>query len=415
MGGGLLIIAAILAILVVIAVEVYPLFRAPAAHWLGSHPMVATGAGGTLLPGSLGVDEYREAAFGVTATELRVLSPKTGAGLTTVAIPGLDGAQVVSIGQAGKDRYLLGTSDGRVIPLEMKFDVQFKDGRRTVRADPVFGPPSVVDPSGKHPILRVTSADTKGGPISVAQLGPQELVVQAVVEKKGLIQGGTREETLTPLTVGSSGAVTAMRMDGRGEDLFLGTGSGQIVRYDLRDRAHPARAEIVATSPDGHPITALEFLIGDRTLLVGDEGGRVSSWQVVPPPQGGPARLTRNYEFSRHGAPVVALAASRRDKGFVSGDTQGRRASQLWNVRRNPSRAEDRGPLSAVAHFRAQGRCGIRGRRGGKGWAVAHRQSPSRGHTQDALWQGLVRRVLGNRHSSGSQRAAPMTSRPNSA
>ncbi len=139
-GGGLLIIAAILAILVVIAVEVYPLFKAPAAHWLGSHPMVATGADGTLLPGSLGVDEYREAAFGVTATELRVLSPKTGAGLTTVAIPGLDGAQVVSIGQAGKDRYLLGTSDGRVIPLEMKFDVQFKDGRRTVRADPRLRP-----------------------------------------------------------------------------------------------------------------------------------------------------------------------------------------------------------------------------------------------------------------------------------
>jgi phosphate transport system permease protein len=322
-GGGLLIIAAILAILVVIAVEVYPLFRAPAAHWLGAHPMVAAGAGGTLLPGSLGIDEYREAAFGVTGTELRVLSPKTGAGLTTMAIPGLDGAQVVSIGQAGKDRYLLGTSDGRLIPLEMKFDVQFKDGRRTVRADPVFGPPSLVDPSGKRPILRVTSADTKGGPISVAQLGPQELVVQGVVEKKGLIQGGTREETLTPLTVGSSGAVTAMRMDGRGEDLFLGTGSGQIVRYDLRDRANPAPTEIVATSPDGHPITALEFLIGDRTLLVGDEGGRVSSWQVVPPPQGGPARLTRNYEFSRHGAPVVALAASRRDKGFVSGDAQG--------------------------------------------------------------------------------------------
>ncbi len=108
MGGGLLIIAAILAILFVIVVEMYPLFKAPAAHWMASHPMVATGADGTLLPGSLGVDEYREVAFGVTATELRVLSPKTGAGLATVAIPGLDGARVVSIDPAGKDRFCSG-------------------------------------------------------------------------------------------------------------------------------------------------------------------------------------------------------------------------------------------------------------------------------------------------------------------
>ena len=34
-------------------------------------------------------------------------------------------------------------------------------------------------------------------------------------------------------------------------------------------------------------MTALGFLIGDRTLVVGDGSGGVSTWQVIPPPGGG--------------------------------------------------------------------------------------------------------------------------------
>jgi phosphate transport system permease protein len=67
----------------------------------------------------------------------------------------------------------------------------------------------------------------------------------------------------------------------------------------------------------------MEFLIGDRTLVVGDGAGRLSSWQVIPPPEGGAPRLTRIYDFPPHGAAVVALSASMRDKGFASGDAGG--------------------------------------------------------------------------------------------
>ncbi len=323
-GGGLIIIAAILAILFVIIVEIYPLFKAPVAHWMAAHQMAGVGPDEALRAGGLGVDEYREIAFGVTGTEVRFMNLRTGAALPAVSVPGLDGARIVAVDPTGKDRFALGTSDGRVIPLDVKFDVQFKDGGRTVVPQPVFGPPAVVDPSGKRPILRAAYAATKEGPLTVAQLGPRELVVQTVVEKKGLIGGGTREESLAPLTVDVDGDVTALKLDGRGEDLFLGTSRGHVVWYSMRDRATPTKTDVVETATGGGaPITAMEFLIGDRSLVVGDGAGRVSSWQVVPPPQGGAARLTRIYDFTKHDAPVVALSASKRDKGFVSGDAQG--------------------------------------------------------------------------------------------
>src|SRR5216684_1746069 len=55
-------------------------------------------------------------------------------------------------------------------------------------------------------------------------------------------------------------------------------------------------------------------------LVVGDQAGGVSTWQVIPPPGGGPRRLTRVYQFQGHPKPVVAVAASKRDKGFATAD-----------------------------------------------------------------------------------------------
>ena len=108
----------------------------------------------------------------MTGGEVRFMNLQTGAALPAVPIPGLDGARVVAVDPAGKDRFVLGTSDGRVIPLDVKFDVQFKDGARTVVPSPCSVRPSVVDPSGKRPIVRAAYAAPKEGPLTVAQLGP---------------------------------------------------------------------------------------------------------------------------------------------------------------------------------------------------------------------------------------------------
>ena len=239
-------------------------------------------------------------------------------------IPGLDGARVTEVTGLGKGRYVIGTSDGRVIPLDMQFEVTFHDGKRTVTPQPVFGAPSVLDPEKKRPVLGLASASPESGPLTVAQVGPTELVVQTVVEKKALIGASRREESLQTLDVQIPGEITALALDGRAEDLFVGTSTGQVLHYDMRDRQSPKLAEgVTVASRPGAAVTTLGFLIGDRTLVVGDGAGGVSTWQVVPPPGGGERRLTRVYEFEGHPGPVASLSASQRDKGFATADASG--------------------------------------------------------------------------------------------
>jgi phosphate transport system permease protein len=323
--GGITIIASILAILVVIAAEVYPMLRPATATLVGAQ-RAATRA--RPVPGApLGVDEYREVAYRVTADGVVELLPlRSGATLAPVPIPGLEGASVTTVGaSATGSRYLIGTSDGRVIPFEMTFEVTYPEGKRTVTPAPEFGAPVRLDPDAPAPLLRLAVAEPGAGSVIVGQLGPRALAVLAVTEQTSLVGDTARQESRRRLAVDVPGEITALALDQRGDNLFVGTSRGEIVRYDLRDVTAPRRAErvAVATVPDS-PVTALGFLIGDRTLVVGDQAGGVSSWQVVAPPSGGPARLTRIHVFTPHGGAVEAISASRRDKGFATADTAGR-------------------------------------------------------------------------------------------
>jgi phosphate transport system permease protein len=318
--GGIVIIASILAILFVILAEVWPLFRAPQAELVGQGLVGAAPAAGE----ALGVDEYREIGYTVTPTGVLQFTPLRVAGAyPPIPVAGLDGARVTAVAETGRGRHALGTSDGRVVPLTVRFQVDFQDGRRVLTPQQEFGTPTALDPERRRPILRATGTTTGTGPIVVGQVGPRDLIVQTVVEKKALIGAPRREESVQALAVEAEGDITALRLDARGEDLMLGTSRGDVIRYDLRDKSAPRLAETAAAAPAGTPISLLQFLNGDRTLVVGDGAGAVTTWQVVAAPSGGEPRLTRIAEFAPHRTRVVAASPSRRDKGFVTADAAG--------------------------------------------------------------------------------------------
>ncbi len=317
--GGLIIIASILAILFVITAEVYPLFKSPTATALTPLSTCAVPAG----PAAAGVDEYREIAYALTPDGALQFTPLRAAGsYPPVPIAGLEGAPVTTVASAGVGRHVVGTADGRAIPVAVTFLVEFEDGRRVLTPAQEFGPPALVD-EARRPLLRLATAEASGGPITVAQVGPAALVMHTVVEKKALIGESRRETSVQSLDVALDGEITALALDGRGEDLFLGTSRGQVIRYDVREPASPARADVADVSAGRTPVTVLRFLIGDRTLVIGTAAGETSTWQAVPPPGGGSPRLTRVHEFEAHGGAVVAAAASRRDKGFITADAAG--------------------------------------------------------------------------------------------
>ena len=317
--GGLIIIASILAILLVIAGEVLPLFQSPRVTGL---PAVEAGVV-PVAPTLAGVDEYREIAYVVTPDgTLRFVPLRVSGSYDPLPVAGLEGATITAGADLGKGRHLLGTSDGRVISMTVTYGVEYQDSRRVLVPGQKFDAPSQLD-DRRRPLQRLVSADAGAGPVTVAQIGDRDLVVRSVVEKKALIGEPRREESVQVLDRAVDADITALALDARGDDLIIGTARGEVVRYDMRDRQTPARMETIpADATGGGPVTALTFLLGDRTLVVGTGNGAVSTWQLVPAVAGAP-RFTRINVFARHPAAVTGISVSARDKGFVTVDERG--------------------------------------------------------------------------------------------
>ncbi|MBI2882588.1 MAG: ABC transporter permease subunit [Candidatus Methylomirabilis oxyfera] len=315
--GGAAIIVSILAILFVIAAEVSPLFRKPTAVLLGALTTNLDSA-----PLAVGVDEYREIVYVVTASGVQFVSVKDGSVLASNRLQGLHGATVVGTSALGRGPFALGLSDGRAIPAEVGFSVTFPEGRRRVEAELTAGDPIAVDPE-RRPVARLAYASTPNGPMTAAVVGPNAIVLVTVKETKALIGPSMKEESRERLTLPVEGEITQLALDGRGENLFAGTSSGQVIRVDLRNPNEPKVAGITAaTIRPGIGVSTMGFLIGDRTLVIGDAMGSVSSWQLVQADSEG-QRLAKVHDFLAHTGPVVAFAPSRRDKGFVTADAAG--------------------------------------------------------------------------------------------
>ncbi len=312
---GVVIIAAILAILFVIVAVVGPLFVPPSAKRVPAGSLTD----GT-VPFALAVDEYREEAFVATAKGL-VLLPVAGGAVTVADLPALGEATVVEAVAPEPELIVLGLSDGRLYPVEVSTEVTYEEGKRHVAPSARAGELVTADPAGK-PARLFRYVRGPDGPIALVATGPRELTLVRVVEKTSMMGETTREETRVVLPVSASGEVSTLALDVRGQDVFAGTAAGEIVRFDLRDEGNPRQEETATVSP-GVAITVLGFLNGDRTLVSGDAAGGVSSWQVVQAEDGDERKLARIHDFRRHGAKVTSFSASRRDKGFVTGDAAG--------------------------------------------------------------------------------------------
>jgi phosphate transport system permease protein len=278
---------------------------------------IAKGIGDPLVTA---VDEYREMAVVFTTSGAAVADLKKG---SVIRRSGLDGVRVVSAAPSGKDSYILGLADGRAIPARVKFNVSYAEGGpRKVEPEVEFGEPVAVNADGS-PLNLIHSVEGERGLMIVAATGPDEISLLSVKKGKSLIGDGKTQTVTSKLSIPIKGVISALELDSRGEEALAGTSKGEVVRLSLDDDGSMRMAEMVnAVSSQNAKITILGLLLGDRTLIVGDSAGGVSSWQTVKD-KSNQLRLTKIHDFTRHSKAVTAFSPSLRNKGFATADESG--------------------------------------------------------------------------------------------
>ncbi|GJL62458.1 MAG: phosphate ABC transporter permease [Nitrospirales bacterium] len=322
--GGLATIVSIMGIFLYLFKEVAPLFIAPESESLAivqtrlteqpSDPALA-----------IGIDQYQEVAYLIHKGHVAFFQIPSGKPIPFQASPNPLTQNIVAVAQSfGRGHHFaFGTDDGHVVPVDVELTPTFHDGVRTIipsmtRRDPIFVDPTQTGIAG----MAYQDTDTKLAVVMLSQSG--ELWFTTHGESEGLVLSDEPVVTQTLIAKYPEGEVTTFILDSLAETLMVGTKDGRLLHWNLQDPSAPELSHTYLLPETAGVVTALSFLIGDRSLAVGTNKGTVSIWMPVPSDESIrpiPYQLVRS--FKAHSGAVTQLSPSRRDKGFLSADVTG--------------------------------------------------------------------------------------------
>jgi phosphate transport system permease protein len=310
--GGVAVIVGVIGILVFIGWEAAPLFRAARVSPDGALALPTAVAQDRDARGGLraiGTDEYLTYLYTVEPPG-RIVIWRYDSG-TEAQSHALFGDEPVLV--TATSRSLLGdyvaaaTEDGRVALAQVRFQPVFEDQARSGVEVEVRDRGLVALDSAGRTIREVSYGEADGLKAVAGIVADDEILVWWTDA------GG--EERRASLRPAAGEIFTRLRL-GHIDQVAAGTDRGQIYHWRLEDGG-PVLTDVSRVG--AAPITALTYALGDNTVIVGDAAGDISGWfraRLHEHDEHQP--MVRVHAFANQGAPVRSLAASPRDKSFVS-------------------------------------------------------------------------------------------------
>lgn len=327
--GGFAVILSIAAILFVIVAETLPLWKAPTAE-LETPPIPLTdlaGSGPHADVLALGIDEYREIAYTITqAGTVDFLSLSDNRLLQRYEIQALQGRQITAVHYRNLTHTAaLGTADGVVIPLTISFPVSFEGKTRISTPQVTEDEAIVLDPQGRaiRALTYQSTSEDEEKMTLAALLGPRHLLFLSRTVEESFLGETQVSEHRAELSAALDANATALTLDAEQRNLFAALETGEVIHWDIRDAAAP-QVKPRLRGQGRAPVRAMAWLIGDRSLVMGDDAGGVAVWFQVRD-QDNPAELPFReiHVMQSHDAAITTISPSPRNKGFVTGDTSG--------------------------------------------------------------------------------------------
>jgi phosphate transport system permease protein len=325
--GGIGVIIALALIFVYLFYETLPLLKPVSVELLPGYALPVDPEGAASL--HLTLDRYEEIGARFSASgEIAFFDARTGVLQQSISVPTPNDARVTSFGRAESRRslFVYGFSDGSVLPLKVEYPQTFVDGRRRIS-------PRLAFPLGEDPIR-------------VGSLEVEQFSALGVVEGRGgyIVAGGTETGDIAMAMFSSranlmTGEVQVSRQDyalpGIGRpirqilipenlrNVFILDDRGHIFVFDIVDRSKPFLVEEASLVGGGARVTAAEFLVGSRSIIIGGSDGSVRQWFLVRDDATGTSSMRLVREFRPHAAAVTFIEPEYLRKGFLTAAADG--------------------------------------------------------------------------------------------
>ncbi|MBI4962833.1 MAG: ABC transporter permease subunit [Desulfomonile tiedjei] len=355
--GGVLVIAAVLLMMVFLVYEVTPLFRGGSLESASNYAF----EGKPKETLGLSMDDYRTVAVGITRDgTILAWHARTG---TALKAPSFDfgGKTVTAFAQTlDTTNAAFGFSDGSVRFGRIIFkndllpadpappDLKPLDSQDSTDGSAVFsvipgkqirkisvevqldeqvvvsetGSPIValnyrLTDFGERPKRTFVALDSQG----VASLNIAESKLNLFTRK---VKTDVTKTILPALPAGA--VVSQISVTEAGDQVYFAEKSGRIYRFATRDLNHPELVDTQDVLPTGVGLTALGFLVGDVSLVVGGSDGSLSIYFLLEKKGASSSdglSLVQTRKLEPQIAAVTGFAAEARGKTFATADARG--------------------------------------------------------------------------------------------
>ncbi len=322
--GGLSIILAIVLIFFYLLYVVFPLLLPAHAESVGRYLAPEPELGSTVF---LSVEEQNEVGVRFTDTGKAVFfNADNGQVIRVDVLPIPENVQITSYTHGGVDKGIIayGLADGRVLVVKHDYKLSYPNGKRLIT-------PSIIYPLGAEPVM----VDASGQALSkiaikvgdkqssvLAKTADGRLLLTSLSKKESLFDDEVSWEHTDAVVDLPANDIEFMLLDKELRNLYLASRAGDLTVFDIADKTQPVVKHKLNLMDQGVQISAMEFLNGDLSLLVGDNHGQLGQWSVVRDQQNHfSVKKLRSFKVSD--APVATINPEQRRKGMLVADVTG--------------------------------------------------------------------------------------------
>jgi phosphate transport system permease protein len=333
--GGIAVVVAVLGILVFVASEAIPLFRAARVARIGQTQIATSVQPGDATAGlrAVGVDEYRKYLYTIEpGGRVAFFRVESGERAHDFPIPGLEPAIVTSSSVTVSGHHLAaGLSDGRASLMQVQYEPQY-EGQTLKDLSIALKPGAtiVVDPR-KRALRQISYIEQDGQRFVAGLVGDNEIAYawhDGSADKQVQLQVPHR---IRQIRIGRNGA------------LLAGTEAGVVYHWQIDAEPRLTDASPVSRSP----ITALEWMLGGNSWIAAAEDGSASAWLRAQVGEGLEG-MARAHVFAPQAAPIVGIGLSARERSFATAGRDGQIVLRHLTSERVLATIPAAGPVTAL-------------------------------------------------------------------
>ena len=323
--GGIGVIAAIVMIALYLVWVVIPLFMPARLDQLASYAIPGGSDKSSIY---YAMEEQHEIGMRVMeGGNIVFFNTQTGEIITKVSVL-RDKRRSVSafaVGDPSQRVMVFGLDNGTVLLRGHQYTVSYPENKRLITPS-VFnlfdGKAVEIDSRHKSLVLVAAQSDETQTTVAAVTNDNRLLLVNLAVQTGFLGDSSTVERIERSIQINSNAKITHLVLDVEQRDLYFVDDKGWLYFYDISDKSAPQLVERVRASHNNATITALQFLSGGISVMVGNSDGTITQW--FPVRDGSNSYTLQNVRgFDSQKSAILAIAPEYFRKGMLALDKDG--------------------------------------------------------------------------------------------